>query len=128
MTTHINCPYCVASPLLVTGESIYPHRPDLYHKYFYLCPDCDAYVGCHPTGDGKNPLGRLANAELRKERQLAHSSIDLYWQSGRLPRREVYKRLSVLMHLPTKDTHIGLFDLEQCKLAAKLGNTIANWT
>lgn len=127
MTTHINCPYCEASALLVTGESIYPHRPDLYHKYFYLCPDCDAYVGCHPTGGGKKPLGRLANAELRKAKQLAHSSIDIHWQSGCISRTEVYRRLSVLMQLAAKDTHIGMFDLNQCKLAAAFGNVIANW-
>lgn len=58
------CPYCGKDSVLVNGHVIYPHRPDLLEKKFYWCKPCDAYVGCHPGT--ANPLGRLANAELRR--------------------------------------------------------------
>lgn len=40
---------------LKTGDIIYPHRPDLANKNFYLCPHCKNYVGCHPNTT--KPLG-----------------------------------------------------------------------
>lgn len=65
------CPYCQRPSLLVTGKTIYPHRPDLVAKRFWQCAPCDAYVGCHPPagrngkggqGDGTVPLGRRARS------------------------------------------------------------------
>ena len=42
-----DCPYCDKQSTLVNGETIYPHRKDLYKLYFYRCRTCDAYVGVH---------------------------------------------------------------------------------
>lgn len=61
----MKCDYCLNEAELVSGYSIYPHRPDLYHKNFYQCKPCDAWVGCHPNTT--NPLGRLADSWLAKE-------------------------------------------------------------
>lgn len=61
------CPYCNQDSKLVTGAKIYPHLPHLHARWFYQCAPCAAYVGCHP--DSTLPLGRLANAELRRARQ-----------------------------------------------------------
>jgi hypothetical protein len=113
--------------MVVTGKSIYPHRPGLYSKYFYLCADCNAYVGCHAGGDGKQPLGRLANSELRTAKQAAHAAIDPHWRTGKLSRKEVYKRLANLLAIPIRETHIGMFDVEQCRKVVRLGTTAANW-
>lgn len=113
--------------MLVTGESIYPHRRDLRSKYFYLCADCDAYVGCHPGGGGKQPLGRLANKELRAAKQAAHSAIDWHWRSGKLSRREVYSRLASLLGIPPREAHIGMFDVPQCKQVVIIGADQDNW-
>ena len=41
----LKCPYCGKDAALVTGDKIYPHRPDLYDRNFWLCTACDAYVG-----------------------------------------------------------------------------------
>lgn len=67
----VECPYCLKLADLVTGERIYPHRADLHSLQFYLCSDCNAYVGCHKRSNGA-PLGRLANAELRAAKNKAH--------------------------------------------------------
>ena len=73
----IKCPYCEKVPELVTGDKVYPHRKDLYSKWFWRCEPCNAYVGCHPGT--KNPLGTLANQELRAWRLQAHHAFDPIW-------------------------------------------------
>jgi len=79
----VTCPYCQSAAKLVGGRAIYPHRPDLAAKRFWQCKPCDAYVGCHEAGngqgDGTKPLGRLANAELRKAKKDAHYAFDRLW-------------------------------------------------
>ena len=64
------CDYCQHPAVLVDGLSIYPFRPDLAKKNFWRCFPCSAFVGCHDNGDGKTPLGMLANAELRKSKTM----------------------------------------------------------
>lgn len=106
------CPYCSRESELVTGKRIYPHRKDLAGKRFYLCEPCDAYVGCHQTS--RTPLGRLANAELRRLRVLAHAMFDPLWILGPMTRVEAYGRLARELGIPRKKCHIGMFDAETC--------------
>ena len=40
---------------LCAGNVIYPHRYDLSCKWFYRCPECRQYIGCHPNS--QRPLG-----------------------------------------------------------------------
>ena len=107
------CPYCVGKPELVGGDVIYPHRPDLYEKRFYLCRPCNAYVGCYPGTT--NPLGRLANAELRKAKNTAHAAFDPLWMTGKQKRKEAYAWLASQIGVDVKDCHIGMFDVEVCR-------------
>lgn len=105
------CPYCDRASVLVGGNAIYPHRPDLIAKKFYLCKPCDAYVGCHP--DTVNPLGRLANADLRKAKQQAHAVFDPIWKSRKKRRTDAYKWLADSMGIAPQNCHIGMFDVDQ---------------
>ena len=107
------CPYCGEPSKLVTGLVIYPHRPDLEDRYFYLCAPCEAFVGTHKGT--KTPLGRLANAELRTAKMAAHAAFDPLWQVGKKTRKEAYQWLAHEMGIFFKHCHIGEFDLEQCK-------------
>lgn len=109
------CSYCGKQSDLVTGADIYPHRPDLFGKWFYECAPCNAYVGCHPTGDGKSPLGRLANAELRRAKSIAHAAFDPLWKNGSMNRHQAYKYLAKEIGIPPESAHIGMFDVVQCK-------------
>lgn len=132
------CPYCNGESKLVTGLVIYPGRKDLADLSFYQCAPCDAYVGCH-KGTTK-PLGRLANAELRKWKSIAHRGFDAIWKGfkerrlegqemtfhypeeavrtpGRMSRGQAYKYLAESMGIEQKDCHIGMFTVQQCKQA-----------
>lgn len=114
----IECPYCKAPAVLVTGREIYPHLPRLYSRSFYRCAPCDAYVGCH-EGTTK-PFGRLANAELRRMKQATHRVFDPLWRDGRQKRKEAYRFLADRLGIPFKDCHIGMFDVETCRRAIEI--------
>jgi len=109
----LDCPYCGKQAYLVGGSIIYPHRDDLASKKFYQCNPCDAYVGCH---EGTvNPLGRLANAELRKAKMQAHAAFDPKWRNGEMKRASAYKWLAEQLKINAKDCHIGMMDVDMCK-------------
>lgn len=111
----IHCPYCGAPALLVGGNKIYPHRPDLHTKWFWECESCDAYVGCH-SGTTK-PLGRLANKELRAAKQKVHRVFDPLWKSGEMSRHEAYAQLATALSISPQNCHIGMFDVDACEAA-----------
>ena len=58
---NVICDYCGKPAQFVDSASVY-HG----HSYgmVYYCPDCQAWVGVHKGTD--RPLGRLADAELRR--------------------------------------------------------------
>lgn len=107
------CPYCQNESKGVGGNVIYPNRHDLKNKWFYQCMPCEAYVGCHPNT--KAPLGRLANAELRRWKSTAHKVFDQIWKSGEMTRKEAYQFLAKQMQLTPETCHIGMFNINQCK-------------
>lgn len=128
------CPYCGATAKLVGGEVIYPHREDLYHLRFWECAPCDARVGVHRGT--VTPLGRLANAELRTAKQMAHAAFDPLWKNWRdaypeisrgpralrakqKARSRAYEWMADAMGLKQEDAHIGMFDVEQCQRLIK---------
>jgi len=114
------CPYCQKPAALVTGDVIYPHRPDLAAKPFYHCPACKAWVGCH---DGTtNPLGRLADAELRRWKSKAHAAFDPLWQrkitrgvGKKVARNAGYAWLAAQLRIERQACHIGMFDVALCQ-------------
>ena len=59
----------------------------------------------------------LANAELRHWKNLAHEAFDPLWKYGRFKgdRDAAYRWLSQQMGIPYKKTHIGMFDVAECK-------------
>lgn len=107
------CDYCGQPAPLVTGRDVYPHRPDLGRKWFYICLPCGAWVGCHPGTT--NPLGRLANAELRAAKMAAHAAFDPLWKSGRMKRGQAYGWLAGKLGIAKNECHIGMFDADRCR-------------
>src|ERR1043165_2750784 len=118
----VTCPYCNSPAQLVTGVAIYPHRSDLHEKKFYLCPPCGAWVGCHHSTN--QPLGRLANAELRQANIAAHAAFDRLWKqttpTGTFDRSAAYQWLADQLGVPRSECHIGMFDVEQCRLVVAI--------
>jgi hypothetical protein len=100
-----------------TGEAIYPHRPDLRNKRFWLCR-CGAYVGCHSST--WRPLGYPCGPETRKARMAAHDAFDHLWRGGPMSRGDAYAWLGEVMRLPPEECHIGMMSEAQAREAARL--------
>jgi hypothetical protein len=111
----VKCDYCGNDAKLVTGEVIYPHRPDLCNRRFWRCAPCDAYVGTHANSPKAAPLGRLANAELRALKQRVHAVFDPLWLRSGSSRTEAYRWLAQALNIPESECHIGMFDPQRCR-------------
>ena len=112
------CDYCGRRAEFVDSREVYGTS---YGK-IYLCRHCEAYVGVHKGTD--RPLGRLANSELRYWKRQAHSAFDPLWQRGMFKnkRNAAYTWLAQKMHLTPAKTHIGMFNVSQCKQAIHIIN------
>jgi hypothetical protein len=116
----VSCPYCNANAELVDGSLIYPRRPDLWGKKYWLCNPCDAYVGVHRDSPKFAPLGRLADKELRGWKNKAHAAFDPLWKTGKYSRRDAYALLQAKMEMTKDQAHIGKMDVDQCKRVVDL--------
>lgn len=125
-TWNPHCPYCNKAAELVSGDVVYPHRPDLKDKWFWICKPCDAWVGTHPKDIFHRALGRLANKELRILKMQAHAAFDPIWRGDCIrsertkSRSEAYKWLAEQMGIKPAKCHIGLFDEERCREAIRI--------
>jgi hypothetical protein len=113
------CIECGATASLVGGAQIYPHRPDLYGKRFWLCA-CGAYCGCH--GQTTNPLGNPAGPATRRARSAAHDNFDPIWKSRQMHRAEAYAWLSRELNIAPEHTHIGMMTAAQAWAVVDLCN------
>lgn len=120
------CAYCGEPTVYVDSAEVYHGRS---YGMIYLCRPCGAYVGVHKGTD--KALGRVANAQLRIAKQLAHTAFDRLWRlkafrilSKTAPadkdavwrqcRNDAYAWLSTKMGTTPSETHIGMFSEEQC--------------
>jgi hypothetical protein len=115
----LDCRYCGQPARLVSGDQIYPHRPDLARLKFWRCSPCDAWVGVHQGTD--NALGILAKAELRRLKSRVHAAFDPIWlaedKDRRMKRSEAYRWLAEGLGIPEEECHIGMFDEDRCNAA-----------
>jgi hypothetical protein len=113
---------------LRSSESLYHGRD---YGPVYACLPCQAWVGCHRGTT--QPLGRLADAELRRAKMDAHQAFDRTWRALharrqadepqctlRRTRASRYRRLAELLGIPPRDCHIGMFDVETCRRVVAL--------
>lgn len=112
------CPYCHKPAIQVKGNTIYPNRPDLFKKNFFLCRPCGAYVGCHPGS--ATPLGYLANEETRRARSDAHYAFDPLWRGRSMKRKEVYQWLADHLGIDVSRCHIGEFNIDMCEKVVRI--------
>lgn len=122
------CPYCDGMTVYVDSEEVYGKS----YGMIYLCRPCRAWVGVHKGTD--KALGRLADSELRKWKKMAHFHFDQIWKQLRndgisqdAARKWAYNKLGALMSLDPDHTHIGMFDIDQCKQVVALCEDPANW-
>jgi hypothetical protein len=120
----VYCPYCGAEAILLPDTAVYSRS---YDGMVWVCQPCKAWVGCH-RGKNNIPLGRLANAELRKLKIEAHSLLDALWRaamkirgwSQKYARGKAYSWLAKSMDIPPSDCHIGMFDEATCLKAIEV--------
>ena len=62
-----------------------------------------------------NSASTPADIGTRNMRIIAHKAFDSLWDGNRKKRGHYYKKLSDSMGLKQKDTHIGMFSIEQCE-------------
>lgn len=107
------CDYCNSKVKLVKGDKVHPEISELHDQWFYVCTNCFARVGCHKNS--KRPLGRLADAKLRRYRKMAHDSFDALWKSKLMKRQAAYEWLAKRLGIPKSKCHIGNFDTDTCE-------------
>lgn len=80
---------------LTSGGEVYPHRPDLYSLPFWICDQCNNFVGCHyKTKNRTRPLGVISNKEVKNAKVHIHNLIDPLWKNGLMTRKALYRLIS----------------------------------
>lgn len=116
---NIKCPYCGARAYLRPASVVY--GTSLPGSKLYVCgnfPACDSYVAAHRTT--QQPMGTLANKNLRRERQAAHAVFNQLWKCGLMTKRQAYLWLQAKLDLPECEAHIAKFSEGRCHLVMDL--------
>ena len=112
------CPYCDRKAEFHKSSAKFYRGHD--YGPVWACVPCGAWVGCHKGT--RRPLGRLADAELRRAKIAAHAAFDRLWKlkmkregcSKNEARSAGYRWLSKQLGISPRETHIGMFHVEQC--------------
>ena len=116
------CPYCNGETEFIDSKVLY--SSGISYGMVYACRLCDAWVGVHKGT--RRALGRLADKELRAWKKEAHRWFDLIWKNDgktrkvRKARSAAYRWLARLMNIDPAFCHIGMFDVDQCKMVVQL--------
>jgi hypothetical protein len=110
------CDYCQQPAVFhKSSETLYRGRD---FGPMWVCTPCQAWVGVH--GASMQPLGRLANEDLRRMKMAAHAAFDPKWKDGGFRggpgtrRSAAYSWLAEQLGIDKSQCHIGLFDLDMC--------------
>jgi hypothetical protein len=112
------CTYCGRATELHSRATLFPDRPDIPDRLFWVCWPCEAWVGCH--GNTDEPLGTVADASLREARTSAHEAFDPIWKGGPMSRPEAYAWLSRATGISHEKCHIGMMNLDECSRVKQL--------
>lgn len=110
------CIECGKLAVWTPGRDVYPGRPELWDKGFFVCV-CGARVGCH-AGTG-TPLGLPCGPLTSRARDKAHRVFDVLWRrkaelagarrTGPF-RKAAYLWLSEQLGIAYDQCHISWFD------------------
>lgn len=118
------CPYCWGNTEHVEDRVVYGKT---FGSMLYLCKPCDAYVGCHHKIP-EQAKGRLADKLLREMKKWAHEDFDPLWRKKmrvvnvgkREARTKAYMWLASELGIDPEICHIGMFDMDMCKLVVEI--------
>ena len=116
------CSYCGAGSALVDASAVY--GPKFENRFsVWACinfPDCDSYVGVKP-GLMPDPVGTLANPELRAIRRRLHDAIQKQIDAL-VPKKRKSNQQRLCWE--SRRDKIGWLDLAECQ--RQLRNIIGN--
>ena len=96
--------------LLCPAHAVQLERRDTRFGYRYQCP-CEGCTVASWSGSTSTP----ADDQTRMLRRHAHAAFDELWNRGHMSRNEAYRRLGEHLGTSKRETHIGMFDAEQCR-------------
>lgn len=114
MSMSVTCPYCDQRASLMLASTAFADRPKLDGRKVWLCIRCDAWALAGPNGA---PQSSLANRELRDARNDVRNLLDRLARRRRLSRDQRLHWLAQRCDWPVSETHVGAFDLAQCRTA-----------
>lgn len=85
----------------------------------WMCPVDGCTVACW-DGSTSTP----ADQETRDARIEAHDAFDALWRDRHISRSEAYRRLAAFMNVGKHETHIGMFDKEQCEIVVEFSRSL----
>ncbi|OUA88442.1 hypothetical protein BK706_17350 [Bacillus thuringiensis serovar leesis] len=102
------CPFC-------NRDVVFTSNKELYGKEYgngkcYLCRNCKASVGTH--NGTTQPLGVMANKEMKVLKKACHDLFDYVWISRKLSRGRAYSILADQLGILPKDCHFGYFQID----------------
>lgn len=101
------CPYCKAAAVLVNGVEVYPDKPDLANRHYWLCRPCGAWCSVHDNSKRFPPLGTLANAELRVQRKRVYAEVDELRLLAKIERIAALEWLAKMLGREGRRLHIS---------------------
>jgi hypothetical protein len=113
------CPYCGEPTTYCDSAVVYGKS----YGMMYRCAPCRAWVCTHKRSP-RQALGRLADLELRRWKQAAHARFDPLWKLKPGSRGDAYAWLAEEMGIPLDRTHIGMFNVAQCRRVIEICDTL----
>ena len=113
-TNQMRCPYCGSPVVFRSADGIYHENKE--NTMLYVCsryPECDAYVRVHKGT--KNPVGSLADPNLRALRREAHRYFNRLYETDLMDKRDAYQWLADIVSAPMSEAHIGHLGEYYCR-------------
>lgn len=114
MIAEVVCPYCGKHADLMSNGIF---RGGNATGVVWACLPCDARVGVVKKDAGFNPLGRLANEELRALKKKTYVAFEQVSAVTGMSRTAVYRLVEAEADIPRRECQLGMFDLTRCQQA-----------
>lgn len=92
----VKCLGCekVVQGRLTNGKEVYPDKPELKRRRFYVCDTCKGFIGCHDWKKCKNvPIGSIPTKELAEKRKEVFEELKPIIDAKVLSKKRLYGEL-----------------------------------
>lgn len=109
----VKCLACekVVQGRLTTGKEVYPDKPDLKRRRFYICDSCKGFIGCHDWKKCKNvPIGSIPTPEIAEKRREVFEALKPIIDAKVISKKRLYNELGKALD---KDFNIASIETEK---------------